>query len=398
VLVAILAAFMSAVGLVAFASGNGPGSIGAGASSLPDAGVVRLRLGSTDSTRFDTALPAGGYAPGTAFPITTSGCAANLGAGPLAISPTPAPPTGKLGLKHDSIGVGTHPEGILTSCGRVDGVSQALTIQLAGPAAGKLMDFAELDVERKYGGKVRAELYHGTELVLTEVLPGTGGNWIDFWFGDNKRWRLPSDGSTLLFDKLVLRVDPSTPHSSFGLEGGGDGTPALPGGLGESLGTKDSLFHVVAFDGALECGDETTEAGGEGQPDAALTRFENQLGTPEDCVGIPFVLRAGNEGEFQTMELLKDLGDQAALNPVFRMTIEWEPEAAAYPITRVTQIDYDDGNGPHDIQWCADPEPNPTLPEGELWCLTNQDVEVVGGGQIVVTEHFFGAGDPRWAR
>jgi hypothetical protein len=372
------------------ASGQNPPQL------LADVGVVRLHLGTQDYVRFDAANGTGGYTPGTPAPITSSQCVTTVAPGPLAF--TPAPSNARLGLVADGLGVKVNSEGNGQRCGLVDGTVQTLTFALAGPVADREIDFAELDIEGKFDAQVRAELWLDQRLVRVEELP-TGArsdSGPDSSDNDNYRWRLPSAGSgVVVFDRVVLKNSPIAPGGGFSLEGGADGT--APELFGQQLATTDSLFHLTDVDGILGCGDTATE-GGENVPDAGLARGENNLGTPEECVAIPYVLRTGNEGETQFAELLKDLANQAALEPTFTLEIEWEPEPATYPIPRVTEIDYLDGDGPHPIQWCGGIPGDPTLPAGELWCLSGQEGVPAGDGLLVVTERFYGAGDPRFNR
>ncbi len=369
-------------------------------SPLGDLGVVRLHLGYNDYVRFDAADGAGGYTPGTPAPITVSKCVATVAAGPLTFTTQPA--GSQLGLAWDGLGVKTAAESkISPSCGQVDGTAQALDLALAGPVADGEIDYAELDIDPAYKGVVLADLYLDGALVGTEQLDtrttnvsalSSGDDW--YHFHDNRRWRIPAEGF-VAFDRVVLRNSPTTPKGSFALEGGADFTH--PGPLGQALQTKDSLFHITDLDGTLDCGDAATE-GGADVPDATFERQDNAAGTPEDCEPIPYLLRTGNEGELQLVEIIKDLGDQAGLVPQFTLNVVWEPEPAALPITRVTQIDYNDGAGPQPIQWCNGLPGEPTLPEGQLWCLSSQASAPAGTGLIVVTEDYFGAGDPRFLR
>ncbi len=361
--------------------------------TLPDVGVVRLHMGADAKyVRFDAANGSGGYTAGVPSPITVSSCAATV-TGPLSVTPTPAPSAGKLGLVDNELGVQVKGEGNGTPCGRVDGLSQALTLQLAAPVATKEFDYAELDVEVKFGGTVRADLYMGTQLMGTERLftSGVSDSGPDSADGDNYRWRLPAAGSSV-FNKIVLTVDSSTPGGAFSLAGGADGTTPQPGGLGQTLGTSDSLFHLTDIDGILNCGD-TVSSGSAGTPAAQLSRLANGLG---NCVAIPYILRTGFEGTSQLVQLQKDLGTQATLQPAFRMTTTWQPEPAANPITRATQIDY--GSGPQVMQWCDGTSAAPIVPTGQAWCITSQSVALVATGLVQVTEGYYGAGDPKFLR
>ena len=337
ILVAVMGALAALTGSIT------PGQAATG-FPLPDEGVVRLHMANDGQyVRFDATNPSGGFTIGTPSPITVSSCVATV-SGPLSVTPTPAPATGKLGLVDNGLGVQIKGEGNGTPCGRVDGLSQALTLAPAGALATKEFDFAELDVEVKFGGTVRADLYLGAQLVKSEVLPTTGSSdsGPDSADGDNYRWRLPAVGTTAIFNKIVLKVDASTPGGAFSLAGGDDGTAPQPGGLGATLATSDSLFHVTDIDGILNCGDTATR-GGTGTPLSSLTRLPNGLG---GCVAIPYILRTGFVGTDQQVLLQKDMGSQAALQPAFTLSTTWAPEPATYPVSRTTRIDYGNGEVP----------------------------------------------------
>lgn len=384
------------VALVAVLTGSVSPSQATPSFTPPEVGVVRLHMDHDGKyVRFDSSNGNGGYVIGAPSPITVSKCVATV-TGALAITPTPAPPTGSLGLDDYELGVKVSGEGTSRSCGRVDGLSQALTVVPNGPVATKQFDFAELDMEVRYGGTVKADLYLNSQLVRTErlVTGASRDSGSDYDDRGNYRWRVPAaDAPTTLFDKIVLSVDASTPRGAFTLGGGEDHTP--PGPLGTALGTRDSLFHVVSISGILNCGD-TANAGTPGNPTATLNRLPNGLGTPQDCAAIPYVLRTGVDDSLQTTELLKDLSSQAALQPAFTLTINWQPETAAYPVTRTTQIDF--GGGPQPAQWCNGTSLAPTLPAGVAWCLSAQSVSPAGTGLVQVTESFYGAGDPKYLR
>ena len=242
------------------------------------------------------------------------------------------------------------------------------------------------------------ELYQGSQLVGVETLDTgeSSDSGPDSGTRDNRRWVIPApDAASLLFDRLLLRVDPSTPKGAFSLGGGAEGTPPAPGGLGETLGTSDSLFHVVKVDGALDCGDQVSTDDADA-PSATVARLDNLEGSPGDCEPVFFALDSEIEGERQVVTLGKDLGAQAEFRPAFRWTIGWLPEAATYPVARTTRIDT--GSGPEPAVWCGGTPEAPVLPLGKLWCLSSQTVVPAGAGMIQVTETFFGAGDPRALR
>ena len=276
-------------------------------------------------------------------------------------------------------------EGTGTPCGRVDGPSQALTLRLGGVLAGKLISFAELDIEGKFNVTVLAQAYQGTNLVGSDQKK-TGTNsdsGPDSGDGDNYRWRIEP---RMPFDRLVLSVDPTTPNGAFSLEGGADGT--APGPLGASLVTNDSLFQLADFTGMLDCGQTTPTVGGSGTPAATLARGQNP-----SCQKIPYLLRTADDNGAQSVLLQKVLGDQSTAN--FRMTIVWDPEQASIPL-KVTQIDY--GGGLQPVVWCDGTADAPIPVTGQAWCLTSQQATLVGGHKVQLTERYYGAGDPRWAR
>ncbi len=95
----------------------------------------------------------------------------------------------------------------------------------------------------------------------------------------------------------------------------------------------------------------------------------------------------------------------------FRMTIDWVVETPQNPVP-ATKVDYLDGFGPHDMQFCladgGDDDTYPDLPPrndgagDEFWCITNQTVTLfetgANAGKLQLTESYFGAGDPRLTR
>jgi hypothetical protein len=394
--IAIGASLVSVSALVALPGSTSPvQSPGVTTSSLPDGGVVRLHLGPSDYFRFDAPDGSGGYTPGTPAPISVAQCAATT-SGVMAVQVGPA--SGHLGLVADGLGVRVGGEGQGQRCGQVNGTGESLSLTLTGSLGGMFMDRTELDIEGKFDATVRAELYQGSELAGVETLD-TGvlsDSGPDSGTDDNYRWVIPApDAAPVLFDRLLLRVDPSTPNGGFSLAGGAEGTAPAPGGLGETLGTSDSLFHLVGADGELDCGDQaSTDAAG--APSATVERLDNVDGDPDDCEAVVYALDSGLEGETQFVFLGKDLAAQAQLRPAFRLTIEWLPEAATYPVVRTTQLDT--GSGPEPAVWCGGTPDAPELPLDKLWCLSRQTVVSAGTGLIQVTEGFYGAGDPRAIR
>lgn len=356
-------------------------------------GVLRLHLGASDYFRYDDSDGAGGFTAGTAENLVVNGCNVVAPLPTLAtLTPTPSggPQQGKLGLVGDALGVQVKGEGNGTPCGQVNGLAQAIDLRLGnfpGTSQPMTMDFAELDIEAKFGATVRAELYRGTTLVGTETLPSAGpDSGPDSADGDNFRWRLPSNPSSapVFFDRIRLSVDPSTPTGAFSLEGGGDGT--APGTFGATLPTdqSDSVFHITAFDGVLGCGQTATENGTGGAPSVSVT-LVNQTG----CQAVPYYLATSNEGGVQAIVFQK-LG---GTSNVYLTTVTWPVEAAAYPMPP-TQIRYPGGE-PHTLELCDGTYANPVPPSPtEPWCLRKTTATVAGTDLMQVVEELFGQGDP----
>ena len=354
--------------------------------TLPDAGVLRLHLGaSPQQWRFD---PVEGSPTIQAVGVSSS-CKLSPTSGAL-VSILPTPSSGTVGLTTDGIGVRSSGEGAGIPCGRVDGdKGQRLTVALGGPAlGGAVADFMELDIEAKGDVVVVADLYLRGDLVgshelLTGARSDSGPDSAD---GDNYRFRVPPTPTTTAFDSFVLRT--KTNVGAFSLAAGADGTAVEPGGLGEELGTTDSLIHLKEISGILDCGDSTGDVAG-GNTTANVSRGPN-----ETCVPIPYLLRVENDDVL----LAKDLTGQTGAN--FSMTVIWDAEPAPPDggvLSRTTFVDYTPET-PGDetaIEWC---EAGPTPPAGELWCLTAQSSELRSDGMVFVTETVFGAGDPRFTR
>jgi hypothetical protein len=87
----------------------------------------------------------------------------------------------------------------------------------------------------------------------------------------------------------------------------------------------------------------------------------------------------------------------------FTMTIAWTVETPVNPLPATT-VDYT-GDDPHPMQFCladGDDDGYPDQPAGEFWCITNQTIDLIpsgpDAGKIQLTESYFGAGDPKFAR
>jgi hypothetical protein len=166
------------------------------------------------------------------------------------------------------------------------------------------------------------------------------------------------------------------------------GTPAAPGTFSVDVTVTDKIgqpatknFSLTVEGELLECG-ASTSAGGDGAPGATLTLEAAGCDAP-----VPVILRVGD----QEVELVKSESSNT-----FTMEIAWPVEDNANPVP-ASEIDYD-GDGPDDpvqVVWCPDPG---VLPPGQSWCLVEQHTVIVGGGQMQVTETYFGQNDPTWTR
>jgi hypothetical protein len=166
------------------------------------------------------------------------------------------------------------------------------------------------------------------------------------------------------------------------------GTPTAPGTFSVAVTVTDRIgqtatrtFSLVLEGELLECG-ETISAGGDGAPGASLTLEASGCEEP-----VPVILRVGD----QEVELVKSESTNT-----FTMVIAWPAEANANPVPP-SEIDYDGAGGddPVQVAWCPDPG---VLPAGQSWCLVEQRTVIVGGGQMQVTETYFGQNDPTWTR
>jgi hypothetical protein len=385
-------------------AGSATGQTSASTFQLPDAGVLRLRLGATDHFKWQPT--AGSDVDSVIQGISPSGACGltPLSGNLVALSAT----NGSVGFVSDGIGVRGSGEGSGQPCGRVD-PGQKLTMQLGSSLGNKAMDFAEIDIEGKFGVTFQVDAFFGsgTTPAKTETYV-TGGpdSGPDSGDGDNFRIRFPKAGK-LLFTKLTFSVVGST--GALSLEGGADGTQPCDttdpaecqgsGSLGETLVTSDSLFHLIQYDQLLNCGGTATDGGGT-DPASSLFREVNSSG---ECTAIPIVLDSNVVGSQQFVTLRKDLMGQAAQ---FTWTVTWTPENSELPV-HTTQFDF--GAGYQPIQWCladgADAGTFPDLPPTasttddpsavDPWCLTSQRSDLnAGTGKISVKETYFGFGDP----
>ena len=448
----VLAAFSSVMAIALFAlllpstAAAGPG--GASTSTLQDGGVLRLHLGAADSLSFQKPDPLN---PGQYLPValgdtqsvsTSSGCKLSLNptnnlvsfAPPFGNSPSPY-----AGFVSDAIGVGSNGEGNGQPCGRID-LNQQLAMRLGTGLSGKAIDYAEIDLEGKFGANVVVDGYlvnattpcppsSGTP-ATSETYNTTGSDsGPDSADGDNYRIRFPKaspDANThgaspkTLVNCLAIR--PTAGGAS--LEGGADGTAPcdasdptecggiVPFSLGgpTNLNTTDTLFHLIDADGVLNCGQTAPPQGGGTTPTNSLERLNNVDNAT--CTPIPYNLDSSttncNPLFPQCVLLQKDLLEQ---NAQFYWTVTWAPEGGEY---METETEFDFGFGFQKLQLCladdGDADPYPELPpkatdspagspDPDPWCVVNTATVLnTVTGQVTVTEKYFGSGDPGGAR
>jgi len=405
-LFALVAAGLAALVLIQPQSAIGQVSTQPG---LPDGGVLRLHLGSTGSPKdYFKWQPTTGSDTGA---ITQS----ISPSGPCGLTPESGALVGlfatggSVGFVSDGIGVKGPGEGTGQPCGRVD-AGQTLSLQLGTGLTNKALDFAEIDLEGKFGAAFTITGSLGTSS-KTETYATTGpDSGPDSGDGDNFRIRYPISGE-FLFTKLTFAVT----AGAISLEGGADGTQACDstdpfecqadGSLGETIldgpgsptPTKDSLFHLVKFDGYLGC-DQLAPSETGGGTTVSFKRLNNIDGSSgNDCLAIPYSLDvfAGQ------VDLLKDLlGEDAQ----FRVVITWPAKTETYPMSATT-IDYDGAGGaaPVALKWClADGTNNtadgfPDLPTGPVhfYCIEKQEAtDGLASGLVTVKETLYGQLDP----
>ena len=423
--VALVLTFGLLAGGMTPASGQTGGEIG----SLPDGGVLRLRLGTEDHFRHE---PPAGLASTQSVGVS-NGCRLELGASPNLVSLSAGPGNAVPGFVGDSIGVRGGGDGNGQPCGRID-PGQSLTLDLVQSAgavlADKMIDFAELDIEGKFSVTFTIEGFavdgSGETLMTSETYSTTGSDsGPDSGDGDNFRIRFPKTGTTLV-NRLVITVD--GPSGAASLEGGADGTGPCDaddgcneGSLGQTLETTDSLFHLVETDGLLDCDDNAggtggATQGGDGTPLTTIERFDNADGS--DCVPIAFNQDSDTGEEIcnlvetpfsQCILFEKDVLEQQAQ---FLWTVVWVAEDGEYPES-ATQFDF--GEGFQDLQLCLandDEGEDPVLPElpptadpedppdtVDPWCVASSSIQLdFETGFVTVTETYYGLADPTGRR
>jgi hypothetical protein len=203
------------------------------------------------------------------------------------------------------------------------------------------------------------------------------------------------------------------------------GTGALTGGAASAV-SGTATFGSLSIDAAGNYRLVATGAGLTSNPSSAFTISETALSCED---GSNTIEESGDAGALalvrqdgacdQNIPVTIDIGDHQfdiskpfVSGSAFRMTIDWVVETPQNPVP-ATKVDYLDGFGPHDMQFClADgpddniypdlPPRNDAGPGDEFWCITNQTVTLfetgANAGKLQLTEGYFGAGDPRLTR
>jgi hypothetical protein len=203
------------------------------------------------------------------------------------------------------------------------------------------------------------------------------------------------------------------------------GTGTLTGGSASAV-SGTATFGSLSIDSAGVYRLEATGAGITSDPSSSFTISETALGceegtnTLEDSGAAGALSLVRQEGACdQDIPVTIEIGDHQfdiskpfVSGSAFRMTIDWVVETPQNPVP-ATKIDYLDGFGPHNMQFCladgADDDTYPDLPPrndagpgDEFWCVTNQTVTLfetgTNAGKLQLTESYFGAGDPRLTR
>jgi hypothetical protein len=323
------------------------------------------------------------------------------------------------GLVSGSIGVrSTAPgasEGKGEPCGRIDGLQQAIKVDLLGATATGF----ELDVEAKFDADLEVVLTppNGQSVTGTFVTSTDNGsdNGPDSGDGDNflvTSSALEPPAAAKAFPISSFTVQPArSSGGAVSLEGGSDyTTPTDDGPWGFALGKTVTIIEVGALGtGVLDCGDVDSSVDG-----VVLTRLATNA-DGSSCIAIPYSLSRDRD----VITFAKDLltGQEAAQ---FTLQVTWEPEVAPspYSVTTGTQINYGQGAGEEDLEWCVggvdgviDPEAldlpagvdaDSDAPGQQGWCVVSQQNAIYGpdGGEqtIEVVETFYGVGDPRFNR
>jgi len=414
----VMVTLVTLIGLIGLLLVNVGGA--SGLHTVAEEPILRLHLDTDADSDGDTDYFKHGD---TKQPLDASQCLVDGSSqtGPLVSFPG----TTKLGLSFDSLGVRSKGPG--RSCGRVDG-NESFSISINN-ASGDILDGLnfdrmELDIEAKQDAWVLATAKLGGDPIGTFELrsggsvvagDGTDPNPSTPWLAvstsaapvANCLDRSDSGSDNGANDNCRWVVDPDVPFDTvtfeamageFGLEGGEDGT--LPATAGEN---SDSLFYLTDV-GVLNCGDTVT-TDDLGDPAVSVTRkFQDGCKLKEFLLSSSATLPIAGAQSFTFVPSGGEVGQAGA---TYDLTVIWVPETAQNPVP-ATQMDFNsDGDTldalEGDLVWCEGTTDAPVLPQVEVtpevfetipWCLVKQLTEIVGGGQMQVTEYLFGTEDP----
>ncbi len=287
-------------------------------------------------------------------------------------------------------------------CNQVNG-NERLTLDFGTTAlTGRAVDYAELDIEAKFSAVITVQLKKGdgTDLGTPQTFsPGCTGADCGPDSGDGDNYRiLVKDVQDRPFSGMVIYSSGTDTRGAVSLEAGADGTaayglkadgsddPNVPNGLGVSLNTKDSIFHLVKV---IDCGETvTTNNNGDTSQTASVTQTDEN-----GCTAKPYSFtHSGDAVEF--------LYPAGAATSSFTIEVNaFEPEPVPDGPIPMTTIDQNaSGPNTHPIKWCLTDSNGPVLPAGEVTCLVSQSTVTLATNQVQVSETYYLEGDILYKR
>ena len=302
---------------------------------------------------------------------------------------------------------------------------QTLTMSLGSGLSGKLINYAEIDLELKFGATVRVTgLLNGTPVGRTGDLhvdrlglgSGLGGRRqlpdplpeVGHDVRDQIDFEIGSTG-----EPRHSRVEPTEPVPATCDAMRRHASRPVNFSLGQTLDTTDSLFHLVEVDGVLDCPsgtDRQATRARTGAVRASWIALENVGGAA--CTPIPFNL---DSGPAWTSRLHPRLASSAsccrrtcwARTTQFFWTVTWDARDRATTRRQPTQFDFGptvpaspalpgadaDGDGLPQLP----PDASRTTGTRSIpWCIidTHDATSTRSRVSMTVTETYFGGGDP----
>lgn len=298
-------------------------------------------------------------------------------------------------LPDDALGVNTG-----TNCGNPAG--------LVGP--GELLEIELGPFFEQFGGEVVAE---SAELVIEKSHPQDKELTVGYDGGvQGSPIPVATGGETIV-------VQPDASFSSITI-----GSTSNKSARGLSVGSLTS-FELVGssteFEVAVDCGEQVTDMGGEGEiaTSAVFFRGENDPDKQvEPCDFVGVVVDIQPEGRVYWNNAFAGVNTGTVQRVNGTVTIEWAPKPVA-EVGNPTEIDFD-AEGPAEYiaaPWCLSFSKmvdgagkvtfDATMPpyngdgansDGTApWCLVSSSDTLNGDGTTTRVQEFFGSGDP-WAR